>query len=394
MNVYECDVLVVGGGVAGSSAARSSALNGAKTLIVEKNSDTIKPQCAEAITSSYLSMLPFQIPKNQLKMKIDGIKFYGDGLSITKKGDLWSGYSIERSEINPWITNLALNAGAKLLTNTELTNLERSSNEFISKINANRNNIEIEIRPKIIIAADGVKSKIASSLNLINEKKCSYAYIKSFELSNVNIDKPNLEHIFFDDFIPKGFAYIFPKSAHRANIGAGSVIFKDKTEQFFEEFINSGLIKNQLKGGKIVIDRSGYAPVDYSLEKKVYGNVIFTGDVANQNIKPFIEGFLPGIICGDIAGKCASNCVKDQSNLISYNKLIEKNFGEIFTFSDRILNYMIKIFEQEKRKDYLLLLALCSDLIGLEKFDDLFDLSYEELRKQLKKIIINKNSQH
>ena len=42
------------------------------------------------------------------------------------------------------------------------------------------------------------------------------------------------------------------------------------------------------------------------------GNVIFTGDVANQNIKPFIEGFLPGVICGDIAGLSASNFLKNK----------------------------------------------------------------------------------
>jgi len=391
MNRLECDVLVVGGGVAGSSAARSSALNGARTVVIEKNPDTIKPACAEALTSSFLSLLPFKFPKNQLKLKIDGIKFYADGLSITKKGEFWEGFSIERSDINPWLSKQAVDAGAQLFTGTEMKNLEKTNDDQITKVTAKKNDKEIEIRPKVVIAADGVNSTVAKELNLIKERECSYAHITSFEMSNVNIANPNLEQFFFDDFTPKGFAYIFPKSLHRANVGAGSVLFKDKTEKFFDEFINYDIVERQLRGGKITTDRSGYAPVDYSLEKNVWNNVIFTGDAANQNIKPFIEGFLPGIICGHIAGICASDSLKNRIKLTDYEKMIETKCGELFSLSDQILNFMVKIFEQKNRKDYLLLLALCSDMIKLEKIDELFDLSYEELREKLKKMISSKN---
>ena len=144
MTELECDVLVVGGGVAGSSAARSSALNGARTIILEKNFDTIKPACAEALTRSFLSLLPFKFPKIQLKLKIDGIKFYADELSVTRKGELREGFSIERSEINPWLTNQAVNAGAKLFTNTEMINLESDDKGYITKIIAKRNDEEIK----------------------------------------------------------------------------------------------------------------------------------------------------------------------------------------------------------------------------------------------------------
>ena len=66
-----------------------------------------------------------------------------------------------------------------------------------------------KIKPKIVIAADGVNSTVANALNLIKERKCSFAHITSFEMSNVKIANPHLEQIFFDDFAPKGFAYIF-----------------------------------------------------------------------------------------------------------------------------------------------------------------------------------------
>ena len=89
MKQIECDILIVGAGAAGSCAARNSALNGANSILIEKNINSVKPACAEALTCSMLSLMPFEIPKNQLKWKIDGIKFYADGLSVSKKGEFW-----------------------------------------------------------------------------------------------------------------------------------------------------------------------------------------------------------------------------------------------------------------------------------------------------------------
>ncbi|MFH1101108.1 MAG: NAD(P)/FAD-dependent oxidoreductase, partial [Methanobacteriota archaeon] len=305
MKEITCDILVVGGGASGSSAARSAALNGAKTIIIEKNSNTVKPACAEALSSYLLPLLPFKIPVSKLKWKINGLKFFADGLNVSVEGEAWKGYSFERNEINPWLVNQAVKAGAKLFTKTELIDLKISTDGFVKKAIVKKNGKELEIKPKVVIAADGVKSIVAKILNLTKEKKCSFAYITCYEMSNIKVNNPHLEQIFFDDFAPKGFAFIFPKSAHSANVGVGSVLFKDDTEKFFNQFVNFDIVKKQLKGGKIITDRSGFAPVDYSLKTNVYSNTIFSGDVANQNIKPFIEGFLPGIICGDIAGVCS-----------------------------------------------------------------------------------------
>jgi digeranylgeranylglycerophospholipid reductase len=76
MMQIECDVLVVGGGPAGSSAARSSALSGAKTIFIDKKKEIGYPvKCAEGISEILLYYLPFKIPKEQLPWKIEGMYF-------------------------------------------------------------------------------------------------------------------------------------------------------------------------------------------------------------------------------------------------------------------------------------------------------------------------------
>ena len=52
----ECDVLVVGGGPAGCSAARAAAMKGLKTILIEEHEEIGSPvQCAEGI-GKYLTV--------------------------------------------------------------------------------------------------------------------------------------------------------------------------------------------------------------------------------------------------------------------------------------------------------------------------------------------------
>ena len=58
--VIKCDVLVVGAGPAGSSAARAAAEAGASTICIDKKEEIGHPvQCAEGIGTYLFPLLPF-----------------------------------------------------------------------------------------------------------------------------------------------------------------------------------------------------------------------------------------------------------------------------------------------------------------------------------------------
>jgi len=103
MSTIECDVLVVGGGPAGSSAARAAAKKGLKTILIDKKEEIGKPvQCAEGIGSYLFPFMPFEIPKEQLIWKTEGMYFWADDIAIKEEGDKWSGYSINRANWDKW----------------------------------------------------------------------------------------------------------------------------------------------------------------------------------------------------------------------------------------------------------------------------------------------------
>ena len=115
----------------------------------------------------------------------------------------------------------------------------------------------------------------------------------------------------------------------------------------------------------------------FSTEKCVYGNVLLTGDTANQNFKPFVEGNLPGVICGDIAGRLVSNIIRGKEDIQDYNILINKILGPIFKASDEVLQLFIEALK-DKNQDMLNIL-IGSNIFSFEKIKNLFNQDRETL---------------
>ena len=380
--VIECDVLVVGAGPAGSSAAWAAAKGGAKTIFIDKKKEVGVPvQCAEGIGSYLISHLPFKMPKDQLLWKIDGISFNVDDITIERKGGMWSGYAINRGKFDKWLADNAVKAGAKLLLETELIDLEAREGYQVSTARVKTNNVETEIKPKVVIAADGVDSTVLKMLGFeIDLEKTGYVY--SFELSGVKVNS-NRDYMFFGDFAPGGYGYIFPLSNNRANVGVAALFKKDSIEELYNNFLELPEVKNILNGkGHAVKEKSGLVPFLSQTERCHYGNVLLSGDVANQNLKPFVEGTLPGIICGDIAGQSAVRYITEGRELGSYTAIIKKKCG-FFEYSDILTNMMYETGKKTGKKYHLIRAGMSLDLFSLEELNHLNTLDYSGLKKAM-----------
>ena len=190
-----CDVLVIGGGPAGSSAARSAALHGAKTIIIEKKSKITEISCAEGIGTYLFPLLPFRIPKNQLIWKIDGMIFSDGSTEIFQKGTFYKGWSLDRENFDNWLLKEAKKANAKVMLNSELIDLKISSNYKVNEITVKNKEKKLLINPTFIVAADGAESTVASKLGV--EKKSNFlANVHSWEMKNLSLNNPHMEHLF------------------------------------------------------------------------------------------------------------------------------------------------------------------------------------------------------
>ncbi len=378
----DCDVLVVGAGPAGSSAARAAAAKGADVVLIEKKRKIGVPvQCAGAIGAYLIPLLPFEIPKEMLLWRIDELNFWADGVTIRRKGGPWSSFAIDRAEFDIWLAERAVEAGAKLHLETELVGLEVVDGRVAKAKAKTKSGIE-EIKTKSVVAADGVDSTV---LNLLGVRKSDPIIGRAvmYELEGVELSKPNADQLFFGDFAPGGYAHVFPLSEDRANIGVGSIVSGADLQRCYKEFCGLPDVKAQLKNAKIVREKSGSVPFGPLSGERRFGNVLLAGDAAAQNIKPLVEGFLPAIICGNIAGTVAADHVSRGFPLEAYEKRLREKMGVVFEDSDRYIDVLEGIINSGRAERHLLLMGLCSNVFSLGDVVAMSKFGYPEVKQAL-----------
>jgi digeranylgeranylglycerophospholipid reductase len=347
-----CDVLVVGAGPAGASSAMGAALLGSKVICIEKKKEIgNQVKCAEGIGNYLFPYLPFKIPKKFLDWKMEGMYLYTEDIRIKKTGEFWEAYSINRKLLEKWLVKKAGDAGANILTGAELVGLD-SDGYNVKKGYVKKNGKIIEISPKKVIAADGSESKTMELLGLPPPKRGILADVCCWEMTNLKLTNSHFEQVFFGNFTPKGYGFIFPKNKGTANVGVGGIYPEKKIDYYFEQFLDLPEVKKQISGAKFVSNKSKKASFGYLLKKRNYGNVYPVGDVANDNFKPFVEGILPSIITGYALGKTINA------------KVTERPLGNFFSSSDALLELTYKLYNlKDSKKGYLLLMSTIAEIV-------------------------------
>jgi digeranylgeranylglycerophospholipid reductase len=375
----KCDVLVVGSGPAGSSAAYACAKAGLETVFIDRKKEVGIPiTCSGAVGFYLFAFLPFKVPKRLLEHRIEGLEFIIEDLRFVRKGGPWTSYAIDRSAFDMWLSQRAQNVGAELLLETEFVDLKFDSQKKVKKVVIRQNGKIKDLECSVLIGADGAESTVLERLGK-RRKGAKLGRAAVYEYKNVNLESPDLDQIYFGDFAPGGYAHIFPLGDGRANVGVGSIDEKTDIKKCFSEFLSHPRVQLQLKGAEQLREKSGQVSFEHQSNRRQYGNVLFAGEAGSQNIKPLIEGFLPSIICGDIAGKTAARYLKGGVPLESYQKNLDRVLGPIFNESDKLIELLEDVSDLKGEKSHLLLAGLTANLFTLKDVLSLRDSVPEEI---------------
>jgi electron-transferring-flavoprotein dehydrogenase len=134
------DVAIVGGGPAGSSAARAAANSGADVVLVEKgvprtDRDELGPDSTDAagILDYWVDIMgehPEDMPADVVLRELDGATFHGPSESVTIKNTRIEssydgfGFTVHRARFDDWLRSLAGDAGADYRVGTSVTNVQ------------------------------------------------------------------------------------------------------------------------------------------------------------------------------------------------------------------------------------------------------------------------------
>ena len=200
------DVVVVGGGIAGSVAARFSAEHGFKTLLVERCKTPRNKPCS-GIQFAYLEKLvgvripPDKLCQNELH-KVELVTPSGKTLrGQMKMLNFW------RETLDSWLNHLAAGAGADFRDETRLLDFQQDEQGFTLKIQTHHQPWEVHTR--YLIAADGLYSRMRKKLRPEDfGRKASGASINYYFVGDGALD-PNTLYMFYNrEFAPLMFAWV------------------------------------------------------------------------------------------------------------------------------------------------------------------------------------------
>ncbi len=330
------DVIVVGAGPAGSTAAHYAAINGASVLLLDKKKEIGNPiQCAGFLPDS--SEVQALLPDAELP---DSLKNYPDSCVLQRiktqriippncsiKEFAVKGAVLDRCRYDQFLAEQAAKAGAELMIKTRATRVEGTTVETSGLFGKHR------INAKAIIGADGPNSLVAKSKGLSQKPESKESSVAiEYQVRNVDIDPYALEMYFGKDLVPGGYAWIFPEGEDRANVGIGirsgmaekGVSAKEYLSRFMKSHPLAG---PRLKKGIIMNVIAGLIPVNGSPERTATEDSLIVGDAAGHVIATNGGGIPPAMIAGKVAGETAAEFAAGKCKLEEYERRWRSQFG-------------------------------------------------------------------
>lgn len=306
-------VLVIGLGPGGASAARVAAEAGLEVLGIERNRRVGEPvQCAEFIP---MPMGAYAKPQGVLHQRIVGMK------SILPSGSShdsdFPGYMIDRARFDRAIAERAEKAGATLRTHTRLIALDAEAR--IATVR--REGDDVELAYDVLIAADGPHSPVAAQLKLPALK------VVQTRQYTVPLLKPYADtDIWLSDDFPGGYAWLFPKGEW-ANLGLGAdKRFEDNLKEPLDA-LHRQLVREGLVGEEIHYRTGGAIPVGGLREFLAVGRCLFVGDAAGLTHPITGGGISAAVVSGERAGQAAAEFLAgDEEAFLDYEEDVRDQF--------------------------------------------------------------------
>lgn len=354
----KADVVVIGAGPAGTSAAYFLAKQGVEVILVDKSTFPREKTCGDGIGPRSIEMLVKMGLADWLLSgsyyRCDRVRlFANNGRYVEAKipGDdaLYPHfYIVPRTDFDQKIVEAAAGAGAKVLTNCRATSPVK--NGALKGVKVIKDGEETEISCKALVCADGTNGTFAKStgINIIKPHaiaaRAYYSNVKGLD---------DCINIYIDEHVPEGYAWIFPTGEARANIGLGvsgpmmkkrGIDIKKLVSWFVAEKDASPVdLKGAVQDSEI---KGAWLRMGYGRHSAVADGTLLAGDAAGM-ISPLTgEGIAYALESGEIAASAMKIALDkgdiSANSLKAYQEYLNKNYYMDHRFYEAIRQTLSK----------------------------------------------------
>jgi len=328
----DCDVLVVGAGPAGGSAAFEVASKGLDVVILEKGREVGLPvQCAEYIPSQLVREV--NLPAQIKIQKIEAMQTHlPDGEVVTNRAP---GFIINREQFDKYLIQRATSKGARLFLETKAVSYDGRV------VLARTRGRSLRIVPEIIIGADGPLSTVGSWIKSTNQE-----FIQAAQYVMPLRERKTHTQVYFSQDISGGYGWVFPKG-NVANVGLGvnpglGRRPKAALDSFVSRLVGEGVVEPE------ALKRTGGLIPTNGLLKLCEKNVVLVGD-AGGLVHPITgAGIASAVLSGKLAGEFAWRAAAedDMRLLAEYELECREFFFDIFAHAHQKKNLLEEYWQR------------------------------------------------
>lgn len=347
MSEREWDVIVVGAGPAGATAATDLAQRGYDVLLLDRQKFPRDKTCGDAVPGGAIRIMHRLGMAEKIDAAVQRGEFYPikkllivspRGVSIETNlvdSDVDS-YVAPRLYFDAVIQSQAVEAGADFRV-AQVTEPIMEEGKVVG-VRGRENGGSAEWRARLVIGADGATSVVARGLRPTEHPDLHSAVALRAYIEDIEELPHEVEFYLYKEILP-GYAWIFPTGDGRANVGLGMRLdkfrrVKGNLKGMLQHFLSLPAIKQRLKRGGQLTGIKTWQLTFGSLKDtpRVFDGALLIGD-AGAFINPLTGGgihnsLLSAVIAAEVIDQALQAGDVSRARLQSYARLCDATLWE------------------------------------------------------------------
>jgi digeranylgeranylglycerophospholipid reductase len=362
------DIVIVGGGPAGLSAAYSAARKKATTIVLEKD-DSVAHNIRTSGVSWIDDIKRLGIPEKYYN-PIKNFRIISPSKDIVLRGNTAKSCVLDVRATYQYLATLAAKEGAEISVRSEVQSVNVSPSNKITGIVANTTKGKMKFDSKLVIDASGFRSIVARKAGFAHNWT-RYGVGAEYECYCEDIDPETWILMVGNKYSDAGYAWIFPISKQRVRIGTGvgrPDSISDPIKKLNSIIENKFKPLDELNNIQPIEFHYGLIPNEGARKSTIFDGLLLVGDSAGQANPLVLEGIRFAIEFGRVAGEIGAKslskgCTKE--SLQEYEKFWKQRVNSKIKSSLKVQSRWLKMNDDAWDKEV--------EIIQQMTFDDFLD---------------------